>query len=233
MGSITDGRNNRQHEAAVERRISFLRIIWASWDDVMNLAELCKKAQHILDTWLVPQAEHDPVNNWRLRTTGVLILILLVILLGGIACTAGLNPLRWGILLCAFVLGWSIGWILGTLVSPYPKETKEFSALRGTIGGFLSGYVLSKIGDIAEWADKHNALQDTIVPVALMVAFASGVISLTGSFLYRRYRPETEDEKKQGATPSATPGPGNAPSGVTSPPADSSAGGNGITATPD
>ncbi len=183
----------------------------------MNQNQLGKMAQKILDVWLPPQDSLDPVDIWRLRTTTALILILLVILLVAIACAAGLNLLHWGMFLCAFVLGWSIGWILGTLISPFPNETKDFTALRGVIGGFLSGYVLSKIGDIADWAEKHNAFQNCIVPVAVMIALASSVISLTGTFLFRRYGPKSEYEKKQDATLRSTP-PSNEASPVDNPP---------------
>jgi uncharacterized membrane protein YqaE (UPF0057 family) len=53
------------------------------------------------------------------------------------------------LLIC--LLGFIIGWILGTLASPYSKtESTQFLSLSQAISAFISGYLISKLDRFLE-----------------------------------------------------------------------------------
>ena len=55
------------------------------------------------------------------------------------------------LLIC--LLGFIIGWILGTLASPYTKtESAQFLSLSQAISAFISGYLISKLDRFLEIA---------------------------------------------------------------------------------
>jgi len=84
--------------------------------------------------WIIVQA----------NITGYIILAVLI----WIASKIG-GPFHHNLLIC--LLGFIIGWILGTLASPYSKsESARFLSLSQVISAFVSGYLISKLDRFLE-----------------------------------------------------------------------------------
>ena len=85
------------------------------------------------------------------------------------------------------LLGASLGWVAGILVSPYnPEEKTEFGEISKLIAGFLSGYVLSKFDPVITHALDIKE-QVSVYWVVACVGLVSFLTAAAVTYITRRY----------------------------------------------
>jgi hypothetical protein len=74
--------------------------------------------------------------------SGVIIMATLVIA----SCIIKEDNKDLAINLVVLVFGWSVGWLIGTFLSPYTgSEKTEFAEYAGAVSVFISGYAIGKV----------------------------------------------------------------------------------------
>jgi D-alanyl-lipoteichoic acid acyltransferase DltB (MBOAT superfamily) len=125
--------------------------------------------------------------NWKLIMSTIAAFVLgvtIVILTFYIGDTTTIKVLSLSII----VLGISIGWVIGIIISPYDtSESKQFSIFAKTLATFISGYLIGKIDKFIEEIFKPSFLFDSVNGFR-MIAFVSVLlISMLITFIYRTY----------------------------------------------
>ncbi len=118
-----------------------------------------------------------------------------------IGCQIGPSPYH---NLLVFLMGYIIGWILGTLASPYNKaESAQFLSLSQAISAFISGYVISKLDRFLELSlfTKGGEVQPHAWSQAGLFA-ASLLVTALVVFINRTYYQEaaTDNRNKLNST---------------------------------
>ena len=99
----------------------------------------------------------------------------------------GTNEKQWIFHLTFMILGTTLGWIVGTIASPYRSEKEEFSGIGKAISVFFSGYVLAKIDPlITEFLRKEN-LNDNTLAFRCLLFICSFLLTLVFTFITRKY----------------------------------------------
>jgi hypothetical protein len=99
----------------------------------------------------------------------------------------GASEKQWIFHLTFMILGSALGWIVGTIASPYSSEKEEFSAIVKAISVFISGYALAKIDPlITEFLKKEN-LNDNTLAFRSLVFICSFLLTLVFTFITRKY----------------------------------------------
>lgn len=92
-------------------------------------------------------------------------------------------------ILCA-LLGIAIGWLVGTLISPYGSETKQFATFGKVVSAFLTGFLVSKVDSIFTLLsrdDYHNLITEHMVIRRFLIAVTTGFLSMMVVFISRQY----------------------------------------------
>jgi hypothetical protein len=119
--------------------------------------------------------------SFPIKMAGVVLLIVIVGLL-----------YKWHddlAVLCA-VLGVAIGWLVGTLISPYGSEAKQFETFGKVVSAFLTGFLVSKIDSIFTLLsrdDYHNLITQPMVIRRLLITVTSALLSMMVVFISRQY----------------------------------------------
>ncbi|NJO15970.1 MAG: hypothetical protein HC877_09515 [Thioploca sp.] len=90
---------------------------------------------------------------------------------------------NWLIILLGFVIGWGIG----TLLSPFnPDEKENFSGMVKAISAFISGYILAKMDKFFEVIPSRDFFQESTLEriILFLVAFFLSMIIV---FINRTY----------------------------------------------
>jgi hypothetical protein len=88
------------------------------------------------------------------------------------------------------VLGTAIGWLVGTLISPYGSEARQFETFGKVISAFVTGFLLSKIDTIFTLLsrdDYHNLITNPHVVRRFLVAVTSCLLAMMVTFIARQY----------------------------------------------
>lgn len=86
------------------------------------------------------------------------------------------------------VLGLSIGWLFGILLSPYSEsEEKKFTNYAKAFGIFASGYLIGKVDKVLEELLKPDFILDSVHGFRVMAFAAAFVVGLVITFVFRRY----------------------------------------------
>ena len=86
------------------------------------------------------------------------------------------------------VLGLSIGWLFGILLSPYSEtEEKKFTGYAKAFGVFASGYLIGKVDKVLEELLKPDFILDSVHGFRVMAFAAAFVVGLVITFIFRRY----------------------------------------------
>lgn len=91
---------------------------------------------------------------------------------------------------CAIVVcGWAVGWLFGTVISPYDKsEEGRFAEFAKGIGVFVSGYLVGKVGHlIDEVAKPEFLLYDMTNGFRALLFISSFLIAMIMTFVFRKY----------------------------------------------
>jgi hypothetical protein len=102
-------------------------------------------------------------------------------------------PEQRGLSLMLIAAGVALGWLLGTLASPYDEsERAEFRAL--AVSAFLSGYLLAKIDPLLVALLKPETAADPLHAFRLLSFATTTVVAALMTFVGRRYPDDTEEE---------------------------------------
>lgn len=86
------------------------------------------------------------------------------------------------------VLGLSLGWLLGILLSPYSHaEEKKFTEYAKAFGVFASGYLVGKVDKVIEAMFQPDFILDFVHGFRIMSFMAALIIALVVTFVFRRY----------------------------------------------
>jgi len=86
------------------------------------------------------------------------------------------------------VLGLSIGWLFGILLSPYSEtEEKKFTDYAKAFGVFASGYLIGKVDKVLEELLKPDFILDSVHGFRVMAFAAAFIVGLVITFVFRRY----------------------------------------------
>jgi D-alanyl-lipoteichoic acid acyltransferase DltB (MBOAT superfamily) len=97
--------------------------------------------------------------------------------------------------LSTLVLGITLGWLAGFIVTPYTKqEEKQFLTYSKAISVFVSGYLVAKINDVVERMLSPDHLFQTIVVFRGMVFVSAFIVALLITFIYRKYVGEPHEQ---------------------------------------
>lgn len=83
------------------------------------------------------------------------------------------------------ILGGSLGWMVGILLSPYPGETPRFNDYMKGISTLFSGYILAKLD--CWFGDKSSVVIPMIVAGRMMVFAIAFIIFVILVFVTRTY----------------------------------------------
>jgi hypothetical protein len=92
-------------------------------------------------------------------------------------------------ILCA-LLGTSIGWLIGTMLSPFGGEARQFESFGKVISAFVTGFLVSKVDTIFSLLSKdeyHNLITNGIVIREILIGVTSGIIAMMFVFISRQY----------------------------------------------
>ncbi len=86
------------------------------------------------------------------------------------------------------VLGLSLGWLLGILLSPYSgAEEKKFTEYAKAFSIFASGYLVGKVDKVIEALFQPDFILESVHGFRIMSFLAALIISLVMTFIFRRY----------------------------------------------
>jgi hypothetical protein len=92
--------------------------------------------------------------------------------------------------LSIFVLGASVGWLIGVLIAPYTaKEQTEFAQYVGIVSTFVSGYLVAKLDPtITKILSPDYLLALTATAGFRVIVFSSSLLVATLiTFVFRKY----------------------------------------------
>ncbi len=92
--------------------------------------------------------------------------------------------------LTVLALGWAVGWLLGTFLSPYTGAEKiEFAEYAGAISVFASGYAIGKVDRlITHIFTPENFLSMSRITAFRIIVFSTMlVVTMIIAFVFRRY----------------------------------------------
>jgi hypothetical protein len=87
-------------------------------------------------------------------------------------------------------LGWSVGWLIGTLLSPYTgTEQTKFAEYAGAVSVFVSGYLIGKIdGLITNIFNPTTLFSISKITGFRIIAFlAASVVTMITTYVFRSY----------------------------------------------
>jgi hypothetical protein len=120
---------------------------------------------------------------WSTVTACILgaVLIVLSFYLGNSSKEVAIN-------IAVMVLGISLGWLIGIIISPYSvNEKKMFSEYTKAIGVFASGYLVGKIDRFIEALLRPDFILDSTIGFRFIAFISSLVIAIMITFVYRHY----------------------------------------------
>jgi hypothetical protein len=88
------------------------------------------------------------------------------------------------------VLGTSLGWLFGTLLSPYESEALRFESFGKVVSAFVSGFLLSKVDAIFGVMPKneyHDLIRSGMVIRRVLIGLTCCIIAMMAVFISRRY----------------------------------------------
>jgi hypothetical protein len=91
--------------------------------------------------------------------------------------------------LCA-VLGVAIGWLAGTLISPYGSEAKQFATFGKVVSAFVTGFLVSKVDSIFTLLSReeyHNLITQPMVIRRFLITVTTALLSMMVVFIAREY----------------------------------------------
>jgi hypothetical protein len=90
--------------------------------------------------------------------------------------------------LAILALGFSVGWVIGIMISPYDnKETARFSALSKAVGVFASGYLVGKIDKLVEKILNPDFILDSVHGFRAISFITAVIVAMLITFVYRWY----------------------------------------------
>jgi hypothetical protein len=90
--------------------------------------------------------------------------------------------------LAILALGFSVGWIIGILISPYDtEESKRFSVFTKAVGVFASGYLVGKIDKLVERILNPDFVLDSIHGFRIIAFLSATIVAMLVTFIYRWY----------------------------------------------
>ena len=90
--------------------------------------------------------------------------------------------------LAILALGFSVGWVIGILISPYDtEESKQFSLLTKAVGVFASGYLLGKIDKFVERLFDPDFVFNSIHWFRIIAFITTAIVAMLVTFIYRWY----------------------------------------------
>ena len=90
--------------------------------------------------------------------------------------------------LAVLTLGFSVGWVIGILISPYDtEESKRFSVLTKAVGVFASGYLVGKIDKLVERLFNPDFVLDSIHGFRIIAFLTAAIVAMLVTFIYRWY----------------------------------------------
>jgi len=132
--------------------------------------------------------------NWKIissTTAGVVIggtMVVLSFCIGDNQTAVVLN-------LAILCLGFSVGWVIGILISPYDtEESKRFSIYSKAVGVFASGYLVGKIDKLIEHVFDPTFVLDSVRGFRIIAFLSAVIVAMLVTFIYRWY--VTIEEKK-------------------------------------
>ncbi len=116
--------------------------------------------------------------------------IYLILLVANCMLAVDLRDLFTNVLIA--VLGCAIGWILGTVASPYTnKESTRFGAFGKAVGAFLTGYIFGKMDKLIEHVLTPEFLFKPENGFVIATTLAGGVTTFIVTYVFRNYAPNT------------------------------------------
>src|SRR5216684_2131378 len=92
--------------------------------------------------------------------------------------------------LLSAVFGGSIGWLVGTLISPYESEAVQFKSFGKVVSAFVSGFLVSKVDTIFGIIPRneyHDLIMNGKVIRRVLVGLTCGLIAMMVVFIARQY----------------------------------------------
>lgn len=125
--------------------------------------------------------------NKKLILSGVTALIMeleLVVCCFYIGDSAAAYAMNFAIL----ILGTSVGWLIGTVISPYDtKEQGDFSAYAKAVSAFVTGYLVAKVDKIIEHLFSPTFLSAPEAAFRMVLFLSAVLIAMLVTFINRRY----------------------------------------------
>jgi hypothetical protein len=125
--------------------------------------------------------------NWKIIMSTIAAILLtgtIVILTFFIGDSATARVLN----LAVVVFGYSTGWVVGVVISPYSKsESDRFTVLTKAIGAFASGYLVGKLDKLVEQLFRPDFLLESVNGFRMIAFMSTCLVSMIVTFIYRTY----------------------------------------------
>lgn len=140
---------------------------------------------------ITPEKSESNFKLWGSSATGGIIISILLFLCFYFADDKEKLTLN----LSTLVLGITLGWLTGFIVTPYTKqEEKQFLTYSKAISVFVSGYLVAKIDKVVERILSPDHLFQAIIAFRGMVFVSSFIVALLITFIFRKYVGEPHEE---------------------------------------
>jgi hypothetical protein len=129
----------------------------------------------------------DKGFNWKLGGSASFAAILAAALLY-LSATFHINAVANEFNVLVVLLGFSVGWLAGILLSPYSEEEeKKFNQYAKAFGVFASGYLVGKVDKVVEELFKPEFILESTHGFRIMIFVSAVIISFIFTFVFRRY----------------------------------------------
>ena len=91
--------------------------------------------------------------------------------------------------------GGALGWIVGVLMSPYPREEKQFERLSKGLAGVIAGSAGVKLWDAASKLSKEEIRNQEVLRTAAFFVVAL-MMTTVRVFIARTYSPAEREERR-------------------------------------
>jgi len=91
---------------------------------------------------------------------------------------------------CLPVLGTAIGWLTGTMISPYESEKQQFESFAKVLAAFVTGFLVSKVNAIFDLLLKdeyRQLISNGMVLRRMMIGLTCALIAMMAVFVSRQY----------------------------------------------
>ncbi len=87
----------------------------------------------------------------------------------------------------SIILGISLGWFTGILLSPYKHEITQFAKYGGVISAFMSGYFISKFDGLLTKLINPEILSEKVIVFRLMMSVTCFILAGIFTYVARTY----------------------------------------------